>query len=95
MIDVTITNFQEEVIAASMTTPVLVDFWAPGGDPGELLGPLLEQLEAGDSAAAQETMQRHIDNIRSMAVEALMANPALRNVQLQPARPSRIRSTTG
>ena len=46
MIDVTIANFQEEVIAASMTTPVLVDFWAPGGDPGELLGPLLEQLEA-------------------------------------------------
>ena len=57
--------------------------------------PLLEQIEAGDSAAAQETMQRHIDNIRGMAVEALMANPALRNVQLQPARPSRIRSTKG
>ena len=46
MIDVTIANFQQEVIEASMTTPVLVDFWAPGGDPGELLGPLLEQLEA-------------------------------------------------
>ena len=45
MIDATLTNFKEEVLAASMTTPVLIDFWAPGADPGELLGPLLEQLE--------------------------------------------------
>ena len=29
MIDVTIANFETEVIEASMTIPVLVDFWAP------------------------------------------------------------------
>jgi putative thioredoxin len=28
MIDVTLENFEAEVIAASMTQPVLVDFWA-------------------------------------------------------------------
>ncbi|ABM39160.1 tetratricopeptide repeat protein [Polaromonas naphthalenivorans] len=46
MIDATLANFKQEVLEASKTVPVLLDFWAPGAGPGELLGPLLEQLEA-------------------------------------------------
>ena len=45
MIDITIENFQTELIEASRQQPVLLDIWAPWCGPCKALGPLLEKLE--------------------------------------------------
>ena len=45
MIDITRATFETDIVQASMTTPVLVDFWHPKSEQCLLLVPLLEKLE--------------------------------------------------
>ena len=82
MIDVTLENFDAEVVAASSTVPVLVDFWAPWCGPCKVIGPLLEKIEADyagrfklvkiDSDQQQELSQAF--GIRSIPTCVLMVN---------------------
>ena len=82
MIDVTLENFDAEVVAASSTVPVLVDFWAPWCGPCKVIGPLLEKIEAEyagrfklvkiDSDQQQQLSQAF--GIRSIPTCVLMVN---------------------
>jgi putative thioredoxin len=59
-------NFETEVLQASLTTPVLVDFWATWCGPCKTLGPILEKL-AGEYGGAFKLAKIDCDKEQQLA----------------------------
>jgi putative thioredoxin len=65
--DVTLADFDEQVVAASHRQPVVIDFWAPWCAPCKALGPILEKL-AGEYAGKFLLAKVNSDENQELAV---------------------------
>jgi len=74
---VTDTNFEAEVLTASASQPVLVDFWAEWCSPCKMIAPVLDEL-ADEYSGRVQIGKVNIDDNQELATEyGIRAIPTL------------------
>jgi putative thioredoxin len=85
MIDVTDATFDAEVVQRSMTTPVVVDLWAPWCQPCKTLGPMIERVvdeTNGKVVLAKVNVDENPQVSQAFRVQSIPAVFALANGQV-------------
>jgi len=85
IIEVSVKGFQEDVVEKSRKIPVVLEFYAPGAEPSELLAPILSKLAgefAGKILLGRVNVQENQQIVQQLAVRTLPTIKIIVNAQI-------------